>query len=348
MYEARLYPMSNSQSLVINGAQLPWEPGLYGNLTGNTGGYDLDSESYRGVAYASCEYKGEDMFATSTNATANTAASTSKTATSKTTAPTTTAQTNTNSTSKTLYHLVLIGEVGAGKVEVFVKTQIGNAGLVPSNSNPKDKVYVGNETVISYVSNATDIETAVLDYTADSWNQTFEVVMNIQNRTCNAAIPKQKAGTLVEYQPFANDTLMNTLSASGNFTVKNLAFLNVTAAQEAYIGQNITVCGILTGAKANATVLVQLSNPREQTQVEALTLSDGSFNVRIPTNGTGTWLLQTQFAGDQTAYPCYGDDLMINVKDQPFFTKNGMFIGGGGFFGVVALALGYYIKKRRQ
>ena len=61
MYEARLYAMSNPQSLVINNAPLPWEPGLYGERSGNVGGYNLNSEGYRGVAYASCEYKGQDM-----------------------------------------------------------------------------------------------------------------------------------------------------------------------------------------------------------------------------------------------------------------------------------------------
>jgi hypothetical protein len=44
MYEARLYAMSNNNSLIINDAPLPWEPGLYGNRTGNVGGYNLNSE----------------------------------------------------------------------------------------------------------------------------------------------------------------------------------------------------------------------------------------------------------------------------------------------------------------
>lgn len=38
MYEARLYVMSNSQSLILNNAPLPWEPGVYGNVSGNVGG----------------------------------------------------------------------------------------------------------------------------------------------------------------------------------------------------------------------------------------------------------------------------------------------------------------------
>ncbi|MGF3523188.1 MAG: hypothetical protein ACQXXJ_08875, partial [Candidatus Bathyarchaeia archaeon] len=111
MYEARLYVMSDVHSLVINGAPLPWEPGLYGNFTNDVGGYSLDSEKYRGVAYASCEFRGQDMFLNF----------------------------STTNTVKTLYHLVLIGESGAGKAEFLIKTQFGNAGLTPVE--PLGRVY---------------------------------------------------------------------------------------------------------------------------------------------------------------------------------------------------------------
>jgi hypothetical protein len=40
--------------------------------------------------------------------------------------------------------------------------------------------------------------------------------------------------------------------------------------------------------------------------------------------------------------------ITVNVEEKPFLAKNGIFIGGGGFFGAVALGLVYYIRKRRQ
>jgi hypothetical protein len=43
MYEARLYLMSDSESLTVNNVSLPWEPGLYGNRS-TVGGYNLESE----------------------------------------------------------------------------------------------------------------------------------------------------------------------------------------------------------------------------------------------------------------------------------------------------------------
>ena len=331
MYEARLYAMSNPKSLIINDAPLPWEPGLYGNRTGNVGGSNLNSDGYRGVAYASCEYKGQDM-QLNYNSTKNNSTSTNATA-----------------TQKTLYQLVLIGEVGSGKIEFLVKTQL-DACLLPSNATKfLGKVSVGNETKVTYISNSTDLTNAVLDYSTDHWNSTLEMPMIIENRTCSATIPQQKAGTNVDYRVSANDTLMNTLSAQGSFTVKQYATLNITAVHEkVYVGENVTIQGTLTGTNGNASIALQLMSANETGEFEATTLENGTFTIDIPTNRTDTWAVEASFAGDNTTYPAFGNQLMITVEEQPFLAKNGMFIGGGGFFGVVALGLVYYIRKRRQ
>jgi hypothetical protein len=47
IYEARLYLMSNAESSIVNNVSLPWEMGLYGNLS-TVGGYNLESEVSRG------------------------------------------------------------------------------------------------------------------------------------------------------------------------------------------------------------------------------------------------------------------------------------------------------------
>ncbi len=333
MYEARLYAMSNPDSLVLNGAPLPWEPGLYGNRTGNVGGYNLNSEGYRGVAYASCEYKGEDMFL-SYDATANSTVTVA----------------DSTSSGKTLYQLVLIGEVGFGKVDFLVKTQFDGACLLPSNDTQLlGKANVGNQTTISYISNSTDITNAVLDYSTDRWNSTVEVAMKIENRTCSGVIPPQKAGTRIDYRVFANDTLMNTLSAEGNFTVKQYSTLNVTAIKDTvHVGENVTIQGTLTGASGVETMTLSFMNAKETYDYKATTFENGTFTIDIPTNSTGDWAVQASFAGDTQTYPAFGNQLVVTVEEQPFLAKNGIFIGAGGFFGVVGLALVYYIKKLKQ
>jgi hypothetical protein len=321
MYEARLYAMSDSRSLIINNAPLPWEPGLYGDLNGSIGGYNLNSEGYRGVAYASCEYKGQDMQLNY----------------------------NTNATGKALYQLILIGEVGTGTDNFLVKTQF-NAVLTPSNATKNlNKVNVGNDTIVTYLSESTDLTSAALDYSTDKWNSTLEIPMIIENRTCTAIIPQQQAGTILNYKVSANDTLMNTLSAQGNFTVKQIATLNITIVNEKiYVGENVTIQGNLTGANKNVNVTLQLMDAKETREYEATTRLNGIFTIDIPTNGTGIWAVQAAFTGDNATYPAFGNQLVVTVEEQPFLAKNGIFVGGGGFFAVVALALVYYFKKRRQ
>jgi hypothetical protein len=68
---------------------------------------------------------------------------------------------------KNLYHLVVIGEVGAGTIEFLVKTEFGNVCLKPSNVPAREYPY--NDTVVAYTSNSTDLEMATPNYTTDGW-----------------------------------------------------------------------------------------------------------------------------------------------------------------------------------
>jgi hypothetical protein len=331
MYETRLYVMSDQNSLMLNNSPLPWEPGLYGNLsksdTGEVGGYSLDSVEYRGVSYASCEYRGQDMFL-SYNSTAPTTA---------------------NST-KTLYHLALIGEAGLGKLDVLVKTRFSHVALVPTQATADlSQVKVGNDTKIVYVSNSTDITTASLQYTTNGWNTSKEIAMTILNRTCTATIPKQPAGTFVEYRVTANDTLLNMLSEQGNFTVKQLCMLNITAVHDiVHIGENLTIRGTLAGVNQSSLVDLQLMSALETQNYTITTLANGTFTLDISAfNATDIWVVMAAFPGDASNYPCFSNQLLIQIIEPTFLVKNGIFIGGGGFFGIVGLGLLYYIKKRR-
>jgi hypothetical protein len=326
MYEARLYVMSNANSSIVNNAPLPWEPGLYGNLSDGVGGYSLDSEQYRGVAYASCEYKGQDMYLNySSNSTAV-------------------------SLNQTLYHLVLIGEAGSGNLDFLVKTQFGNTGLLTANStgNPT-QVVAGKETNITYLSKSTDLEIAFLEYTINNWTSSTDISMQINNRTCSAVIPSQEPGTFLQYLVTANDTLENTFSDTGNYFVKQLPTLNITVLDEnIWVGKNLTIEGTLLGVSQSSSVDLQFMSANQTLDFQVMTSENGSFIFSNHFNNTGTWSLQSSFSGDSFAYPCYGNQLLIHIQEPPFIVKNGIFIGGGGFFGVVGLALFYYIKKRRQ
>ena len=86
-----------------------------------------------------------------------------------------------------------------------------------------------------------------MSYTTDNGTNSVVLNMDISNQTCNATIPGQPAGTVVQYQINATDILENGLSASGNYTVKDPLTLNITTVKSKIrVGENITINGILS------------------------------------------------------------------------------------------------------
>jgi hypothetical protein len=319
MYEARLYLMNTPQSVSINNVSLPWELGLYGNLSGIVGGCNLESEGYRGVAYASCEFNGQDMFL-------------NYTATSE---------------GPKVYHLVLMGEVGSGTVEFLVKTTFG--GSLSPLTFPK-RVYPTNETLIAYEANSTALENATLCYTSDHWLNTTAVAMAVSNMTCNATIPQQEAGSFVEYAVQAVDTLKNNLTATGDFTVKHpssIADFNSTR-KTVLLGENATVTGTLEPPAANNSITIQFMSANATETIDCLTFENGTFTGSYQPETTGILTAQATFAGSDTVYECESGMVLVTVEEQSFLAANGLFIGAGAGGAGVAAGVVVYFKKFRQ
>jgi hypothetical protein len=318
MYEARLYLMNNPESLSINGFPLPWEPGLYGNISDSVGGYNLEFDGYRGVAYASCEFKGQAMFLNYTS----------------------------TQSGKNLYQLVFIGEVGSGDLNFLIKTQFGEASLIPQTF--PIRITPNTPVDIAYNSTEADIENATLQYSTDNWETSTAMEMMATNRTCNATIPGQNAGTLVQYQVQAHDTLKNDMSAAGNYTVKQLSTLNITAVHDTVtIGDNITVTGLITPENESLPVDVQFFGANTTEQVECETYDNGTFTASFKPDATGLWAVQATSAETDTVYQCESVELLVHVEDPPFYVTYGLFIIGGAVGGSVAGAV-VYLKKFRN
>ena len=318
MYEARLYLMSNAESFAVNNISLPWEPGLYGNLS-TVGGYNLESEEYRGMAYASCEYNGQDMFLNYTQPFGG----------------------------ENVYHLVLMGEVGEGTIDFLVKTTFGG-GLSPLIF--PHKVTPANETVIAYATNTTKLENATLRYTVDNWKNTTKIDMAVSNMTCNATIPQQEAGSYVEYSVQATDTIKNMLTATGNFTVKHpsaITDFNATR-MTVPLGENITVTGTISAEAGGAPVVVTLMSVNSTETVQCTALGNGTFTASFQPETTGEWLVQAAFAGNSSVYACDSETVMVTVEEPSFLVTYGLFIGGGVGGGLAAVGAVVYIKKYRE
>jgi hypothetical protein len=314
MYEAMLYLMSDSESLTVNNISLPWEPGLYGNKS-ILGGYNLESEEYRGVAYASCEYNGQDMYLNYTQPFAG----------------------------ENVYHLVLMGEIGEGTIEFLVKTTFGGA-LTPLTF--PQRVTPANETLIAYATNTTQLENATLRYTVDSWKNATKVDMVVSNMTCNATIPQQEAGSFVEYSVQASDAIKNKLVATGNFTVKHLSAITDFNSTRIHVtlGDNITVIGTISTEAGGAPVTVTFMSINTTETQQCTALGNGTFTASFHPETIGDWLVQAVFAGNSSVYPCESETVKVAVEEPPFFVTYGLFIGGG----LAAVGAVVYIKKYRE
>lgn len=318
MYEARLYLMSDAQSVKINNVSLPWEEGLYGNGTG-IGGYNMESESYRGVAYASCEFYGQDMYFNYTPAT----------------------------TEMTTYHLVLMGEIGSGAIEFLVKTSYGG-GLTQVNQ-PR-RITPDDETVIIYQSDANEIEKATLHYTINDWETTAPLSMVCDNRTCNATIPKQPAGSNVKYKISATDSLKNELTAEGEYVVKLDSEITSFNAMEnpLVLGKNVTVTGTVSPSIVGNSLELQFMTSTDTQTVSCIAAENGTFTAEFSPTVSGTWTAQAFFRGTNQAYECESPILLVTVNEPTFIQKNGTFVFAGILGVLGAGGAVYYIRQRRS
>jgi hypothetical protein len=323
MYEARLYVMSNPEAengIFLDGLPLAWEPGLYGNISQGTcalGGYNIESKEYRGNAYASCEFYGEDMYINFTSPYAG----------------------------KSLYHLVFIGEVGLGTIDFLVKTEFNNSFLIPSNI--PDKAYPGNSVTVAYVSNSTDLKSATLEYSIDDWRSSNSVNMEIfQNKTCRTAIPGQVAGTVIEYKVNADDILENVLTANGSYTVKYLSSLNFTqTVVEARPGQNVTINGFLTPQVADMPIVISIASTNETKDIICYTLDDGTFSADFKAETVGTSIVSARFSGSATLYESETAVLTI-IVEEAILAKYSLYIFGG-IGAVAAVSIVLYVRKSK-
>jgi len=320
MYEARLYLMTDPKvqnKTALNDVPLAWEPGLFGEKNDTVGGYNLESKEYRGVAYASCEFYGQDMFLNFTLPYPG----------------------------KNLYHLVFIGEAGAGMIEFLVKTEFGSACLKPSVVPAK--AYPYNDTVVAYTSNSTELERATLNYTVDGWGNVTVVEMEIvDNITCRAVIPRQAAGTVVSYKVEALDVLKNVLVVDGSYSVKYPSTLNISLINEkVYLGENMTVKGYLTPESEGALIIVQFECGNETKEAVCYTLGNGTFIVTFKPTVTGIWGVQARFDGGSYVYGSVSPQLMVKVEEQSPFVRYAPYIGGVGAIAVIGIIV--YLKKSK-
>lgn len=321
MYETRVYLMANPKAgkgSTLNNVPLAWEPGLYGEISKPYGGYNLESKEYRGLAYVSCEFHGQDMLLNFTSPCSE----------------------------QTLYHLVFIGESGAGTIEYLVKTEFSNTCLEPLVV--PSRAYPYNDTVIAYTSNATDLVDATLQYSTDGWRNTAALTMELtDNRTCRTIIPRLQAGTSVSYRVTANDVMNNVLYASGVYAVKYPSTLNISLSRNVItMGENITVIGTLTPAGKTLQIRVTFSSQNISKSITSFTLDNGSFSISYRPELLGAWEVQAVFVEDESRYESESPLFTARVDEPPFLVKYSLYVGGGIGAAAIVSAVIYWRKSK--
>ncbi len=322
MYEARLYLMGNPTAKmgeILNNVPLAWEQGLYGETSQIYGGYNLESQEYRGLAYASCEFYGQDMLVNYTSP----------------------------AKGKSLYHLVLIGEKGTGTIDFLIKTEFGKAHL--DQINPPLRVTPDNNTTLTFTSNCTDLTSATLNYSVSNWKDFTTLNMQLDDtRTCSAVVPGQPAGINVEYRVEAIDVLENNLVYHGNYTVKYVSQMNLTlTAETVSIGENITLSGLVTPSNDNLSITLIYTSTNETLKQTVYTQPDSSFTASFKPSKEGSWTVQAIFEGSNELYASSSPHRTFNVTPPSFFAQYSIYILAGAGVGITAAAV-VYIKKRRE
>ncbi len=319
MYEARLYLMNDAKSLSINSYPLPWEPGLYANVSSKIGGYNFESEGSRGVAYASCEYPGQPMFL------------------------------NYSTTDKftSLYHLVLIGEAGSGEVQFMLKTHFSNESL--SQIVAPKTVFADNATEISYFSNSNSLEFATCYYSLNNWVTQTTLSMSVFNHTCSAVIPPQVAGSIVQYKIEAIDSLNNILKTSGNYTVKMTSNIDFSLIKEKIrLGENITVNGILIPMTNASTVKLLIFGLDFNKTLSCKIQSDGTFGASFQPQNSGNYSITVTSPETPTAFGVDGPLLYFSVAEPPLYVKYSILLIGILVALSVCGGLVYFFKFRNR
>jgi len=320
MYQSRLYLMADpsGEKLTLNGIPLAWEPSLYGELDSYFGGYNLETKGFGGIASASCEFYGQNMLINHTS----------------------------QGEDENLYHLVFVGEEGAGTIEFLIKTEFGNTQLLPMDQ--PSRVCPGDEVALTFVSNSTDLRNATLYYSTDNWLNVTALNMQLVNsRTCTALIHGQPAGTIFEYRVEAPNILEDVQAYNGSFVVKHHTELNISVVSESIsLGENVTLTGFVTPTAQDLPLTLSYISANGSFQQIVNTSINGTFLASFKPQVQGIWKVEAVFEETNAFYRSPEVVLAFEVGPPSFLAQYSMYI-----IGAIALALGvlgvFVIRRRR-
>jgi hypothetical protein len=348
MYEARIYPMTNLDEGIgdtINGALIPWDPGLHGELQGettkgkiiqlNNGSYGelvvvgpkkddmtpYDPDEHGEIEYAvggfnteAEGYRPSDAFASCESLGQDMVLLY-------------------NNSGNTLYHLVLIAEHGSGKVSFYVKTDFDppNLQLV----DPPTEAYSDELTPISIsVKDESLLKSLYVKFTDDDGeNWSYKNMTQDSGNVYGALLPYFSEGDQVEYTVVAVDEVDNRAEVDGGFQVLKERPEPTTINchvdnQEVKQNREMKVTGEVTPKREGITVTLRfVSSTTSHTEMTE-TDPSGVFSCSFKPPEAGTWSLLAEVKGDGALEPAQSAVIEFDVTALTLLDKiRGMIFG---------------------
>ena len=291
MYEARLYLMANVEKQIglnIDGALVPWEPGLNAELNGTYGGFNKDPQGYRHLnASAGCEHTGDDMvfdFKAPNN-------------------------------TITLYHLILLPEYGNGTVSFRLQTDFTNP--VASIVDPPTEVESGEEVIVKcMILDESKLEEVKLYYSTDGEKTWYSTAIKEEDQYFVGTLPAQTGGTEVTYYYEVTDILANTVTTESKYLVRTSTELYFTIDRDGVFGGNeLFVAGELN--RPNKLVTLTYQQGENNVSFSVKSDSSGKFTHAFAPNKLGNWEVSASYAGDESWKPVSSEKETFNVKKKP-------------------------------
>ena len=326
MYEARLYLMANpsqGKGTTLNNVSLAWEPGLYGNVSGAFGGYNLNAKGYRGSAYASCEYPGQFMLINYTSP----------------------------YDGQSLYHLAFIGQQGAGNINFTVKTDFQSPNI--NMTNPPQEVFPTQQVNMNFtVNDEAKLSQISMQYSRDGENtsKTVPLISGLKN-TYTATIPEQPAGTKIEYNITAIDVMDNKAQYLNSYAVKYPTVTNCTLRTGVWtLGRNTTISGFVKPAAGNLTIEVIFTLQNGSILERYVqTLANGTFFASFNPNATGKWTVQAACLGNDLHFGSVSESVDFSVvSGNSFVSGDMMYVYLGIGMGIIAPIAVVLIRRRHE
>jgi len=161
--------------------------------------------------------------------------------------------------------------------------------------------------------------------------------------------PSQNAETFVQYKVNATDIMETKWYASGKYTVKNSAALNVTLAQnKIVVGQRAKVLGTMSPASNGTEVDVQFTTVNSAKILNCTTNSNGAFIVNWRPTAAGIWAVMASTNETQLTFGAYSQQLMLTVAPAPLYVRYSLYIIIGFVTLVAVGGVAFFLSSRRS